>query len=135
MSGIFAGLPHVAYARTGDCVDLYSAMADVVTRTAWSPHAVRLLMLIGNTPACEQGHKDNQSGHSADSLRSLLTENKITLVAVQLSHEADANSLVKQQQQFVRLAANPGSDAIPYYFISGAESVMYAATLEKCWDP
>jgi hypothetical protein len=111
--------------------DVFSGLADAIAKTAWTPGAVRLIILVGDAPAHEKGHKWNKSGQDEETLRALLTENKVSMIAIQLRPNGAARHQKVQERQFRRLAQNPGAEESPYYSVPVAELPAFAASTEK----
>lgn len=128
------GLDAVQETRT-DSVDypedVFSGVADAIAKTAWTPDAIRVMILVGDAPAHELGHKWNRSGQNEDTLRALLTENKVLMITIQLRPNGAKKHQKVQERQFQRLAENAGAEEVPYYSVPVAELPLFAQSTEK----
>lgn len=111
--------------------DVFSGVADAIAQTAWTPGAVRLMILVGDAPAHEKRHKWNKSGQDEETLRALLTENKVTMITIQLRPKGAKSHQKVQERQFKRLTQNPGAEDAPYYSVPVAELPLFAQSTEK----
>jgi hypothetical protein len=111
--------------------DVFSGVADAIGKTSWTPGAVRVMILVGDAPAHEKGHKWNKSEQDEETLRALLTENKVTMITIQLRPNGAKNHQKVQERQFKRLAQNPGAEKLPYYSVPVAELPLFAQSTEK----
>ena len=125
--------------------DVFSGINDAINKTAWRPNALRILILVGDAPAHEPGHKWNASGMDQETLRNLANMERVTLYALHLNPPNAKKYNRVAARQFKTLSVNPGSDKSMYWGISAkdvnafglvsqeiAESVaMFAEDAEK----
>lgn len=111
--------------------DAFSGVTDAVTKTAWTPGAARVIILVGDAPGHEKGHKWNISGHDEESMRSLLTENRVTMISLQIRPQGAKKHQKVQEKQFRALAKNAGTDEAAYYSVPGTELPLFAKSTEK----
>ncbi|MDR1947506.1 MAG: VWA domain-containing protein [Desulfovibrio sp.] len=111
--------------------DVFSGLSDAVTKTAWTPGAVRVIILVGDAPGHKLGHKWNLSGHDEVTMRALATDNKITLIAIQIRPNEAPRHQKTAQIQFSVLASNPGTTESAYFSIPGNQMKQFARTTEK----
>ena len=94
----------------GYAEDVFSGVHGAVSETAWSPDAMRLVILVGDAPSHEPGHQWNASGQSAETLRSLANERNVTVYTI---HIKDPDPRAEQyhalaEGQFQTLSTNRG---------------------------
>ncbi|MDL2267280.1 hypothetical protein LJC46_04745 [Desulfovibrio sp. OttesenSCG-928-G15] len=111
--------------------DVFSGVADAVTKTAWTPGAVRIVILVGDAPSHEKTHKWNISGHDEEGLRTLLSENKVTMLSLQIRPSGAKKHQKVQERQFSTLARNPGTQTAAYFSVPGSEMPAFARSTQK----
>ncbi|MDR2124218.1 MAG: VWA domain-containing protein [Desulfovibrio sp.] len=111
--------------------DVFSGLSDAVTKTAWTPGAVRLVILVGDAPGHKLGHKWNLSGYDETTARALATEHNITLIAVQIRPNEAKNHQKVAERQFSVLASNPGTTETAYFSIPGDKIKHFSTSIEK----
>ncbi|MBM9514881.1 vWA domain-containing protein [Desulfogranum marinum] len=94
----------------GYAEDVFSGMHATFENTQWTPNAMRLVILVGDAPSHELGHKWNASGQNEKTLRTIASDRKITVFAI---HIKDPNPKAQQyhaiaEQQFQSLSLNKG---------------------------
>ena len=101
--------------------DMFSGISDAIEKTAWTPGAARILILVGDAPGHELGHKRNASGLDEATARALATRNNITLMSIQIRPQGAVKTPTRHQRvaerQFKALSLNPGTDTPAYYSI------------------
>lgn len=107
--------------------DVFSGIGDAIDKTAWRPDSVRIIILVGDAPAHELGHKWNASGQSEETLRTLVSESKITLFALHVMPPRTQRYNKVATKQFTTLAVNPGENKPMYWGINGNDVAGFAA--------
>ena len=101
--------------------DVFSGVNDAVNNTAWRENALRIIILVGDAPGHELGHKWNASGMDAQTLRALASERHVSLYALHLN-PANAKKYNRvAARQFKVLSQNPGSEKPMYWGISAKD--------------
>lgn len=108
--------------------DMFSGVSDAITQTQWTPGALRIVVLVGDAPGHELGHKWNLSGYGEETLRTLATEHNITLLGIQVRPKGAAKHQAKAEEQFKVLSLGKGSDIPAYYSIQGTDMGSFAKT-------
>ncbi|WP_296823424.1 hypothetical protein [Sulfurovum sp.] len=89
--------------------DMFSGISDAMEKTAWSPNAMKLIILVGDAPSHKVGHKWNLSGQNEETLRSIADDNKIYIAAFHLQNPKAEKFRELAETQYRTLATNPGS--------------------------
>ncbi|WP_294956611.1 hypothetical protein [Sulfurovum sp.] len=89
--------------------DMFSGISDAMGKTAWSPNAVKLIMLVGDAPSHKVGHKWNLTGENEETLRSFANDNGIYIAAFHLQNPKAMKYKELADTQYRTLATNPGS--------------------------
>ena len=102
----------------GYAEDVFSGINGALNETSWTEDAIRVVILVGDAPSHEVGHKWNASGQSQDTLRAIANDRNITIVAF---HIKDPDPRAEQyhgtaEEQFQILSTNPGVQSGPAYF-------------------
>ncbi len=98
--------------------DVFSGIDDAVAKTRWRENAIRFIVLVGDAPSHEAGHKWNASGKEENTLRTLATESNAQIMAVHLKPPRTQRYNKIAEKQFKALAVNPGTDTAAYRGIS-----------------
>lgn len=97
--------------------DVFSGLDDAMQDTAWRENSLRFIILVGDAPGHQPGHKWNLSGQSAETLRTFANDNKIYLAAVHIVNPKASQFNEVAKQQFTTLALNRGSKEPTYFAI------------------
>ena len=111
--------------------DMFSGLADAITQTQWTPGAMRFIVLVGDAPGHELGHKWNISGYDEVTLRSLATENNVTIFSIQVRPKGAQKHQKKAESQFRAIATNAGSTDAAYYSVQGSDHESFALATQK----
>jgi hypothetical protein len=97
--------------------DVFSGMADAIQNTQWTPGAIRFIILVGDAPGHELGHKFNASGQDELTIRNFANDQSAYIFAVHVK-----NPKAKQQyhdaaeRQFKELSRNKGTSGQAAYW-------------------
>ncbi len=107
--------------------DVFSGIDDAIAKTAWRPGAIRILILVGDAPGHELGHKYNASGKGPDSLRVLANDSKVYIFALAVKDPRFKRHHDKIEAQFRGLSRNKGmGDEPAYYPVSSTDIPGFA---------
>ncbi|MCW8801488.1 MAG: VWA domain-containing protein [Desulfobacter sp.] len=102
--------------------DVFSGINDAVSKTAWTNGAIRIMVLLGDAPGHETGHKYNASGQSVQTLRAICDDAGIYLFAMHVKAPRAKKYHEPAEIQFRELSANPGmQDQSAYYAVSSED--------------
>ena len=102
--------------------DVFSGINDAVSKTAWTNGAIRIMVLLGDAPGHETGHKYNASGQSVQTLRAICDDSGIYLFAMHVKAPRAKKYHEPAEIQFRELSANPGmQDQSAYYAVSSED--------------
>jgi len=107
----------------GYAEDVFSGINGAVSETAWTPNAIRFVVLVGDAPAHEPGHKWNASGQSQTTLRAIANDRKITLYAIHIKDPKAEQYHATAMEQFQVLSTNPGAEGGPAYHSTSSEDL------------
>ena len=99
----------------GYAEDMFTGVNAALKETAWTPDALRLVILVGDAPAHEAGHKWNTSKMSADALRALADDKKVYILALHIKDPKAKKYHEITEQQFSALSTNPGVQGGGYF--------------------
>ena len=88
--------------------DIFSGVDKAMRETAWNNDALRFIVLIGDAPSHEAGHKWNTSGQSATTLREYADENRLNIYAIHIKDTRAARYHDLAEEQFMTLSRNRG---------------------------
>ncbi len=107
--------------------DMFSGMADAISKTAWTEGAMRFIILVGDAPSHAVGHKWNASGQDENSLHGLAADRKIFVSAIHLKDPRAAKFHDLAETQMRTLATNPGMTEENYWPIDASDLDAFAA--------
>jgi hypothetical protein len=110
--------------------DMFSGVADAISNTSWTPGAARFIVLVGDAPSHQAGHKWNLSGKEEQSLRSLIADRRIYLAAIHLKNPRAVKFHELTEQQMRTLSQNSGMDKSAYWDIDSSDLNEYARVTE-----
>jgi len=114
--------------------NVYAGMVDAIEKTAWRPNAIRIIVLVGDAPAHNAGHKWNTSGQDENTIRALANEKGITVFALHIMPPSTKKYNKLAARQFKALAINPGMDKPMYGRVAGKNVTQFdtnAATITE----
>ncbi|ACN13945.1 predicted serine/threonine protein kinase PpkA [Desulforapulum autotrophicum HRM2] len=103
--------------------DVFSGINDAISQTAWTQGAIRIIVLLGDAPGHEPGHKYNASGQSAQTLRAISDDASIYLYAMHVKAPRAKKYHESAEMQFMKLSANPGMQGGNAYFSMSSENI------------
>ncbi|MGD9947594.1 MAG: VWA domain-containing protein [Desulfobulbus sp.] len=107
----------------GYAEDVFSGVNGAVDKTAWTPNAIRFVILVGDAPAHETGHKWNASGQSQATLRAIADDRNITLIAIHIKDPKAEPYHATAEEQFQTMSTNPGAKGGPTYYATSSEDL------------
>jgi len=90
--------------------DMFSGISDAIEKTAWNTNSIKLIILVGDAPSHEVGHKWNLSGQNEETLRSLANDAGIYITSMHLNNPKAKKYSELAETQYSTLANNPGGD-------------------------
>ena len=111
--------------------DVFSGVNDAINKTAWRPDALRIIILVGDAPGHEAGHKWNASGMDPQTLRALASEKNIMIYALHLNPPNAKKYNRVAARQFKTLSRNAGSDKPFYWGISSEDVSAFGLTTQE----
>jgi hypothetical protein len=103
--------------------DVFSGLNDAINQTAWNDGAIRIIVLLGDAPGHETGHKYNASGQSTQTLRAIADDAAVYLYAMHVKSPRAAKYHEPAEMQFMALSANPGMQGQSAYFSMSSENI------------
>ena len=100
--------------------DMFSGVSDAMERTVWSENSIKLIILVGDAPSHEAGHKWNLSGQNEETLRSLANDRYTYIASLHLKNPKANKYHELAETQYRTLATNPGTSAESAAFIQVA---------------
>ena len=110
--------------------DVFSGVDDALYKTAWRPNSLKIMVLVGDAPSHEMGHKWNYSGKNAEALRTELSEKKISFFSVQIRPNGAKRYQALAQDQFTTLASNKDVDKPAYIDVNAGQAEDFSRAAE-----
>lgn len=110
--------------------DMFAGIHDAITKTAWSPNSIRIIILVGDAPAHPSGHKWNASGQNEAGLSELLKQNKITLVSMHIKPPRTKKYNKIASKQMAAISTSRANEQL-YMEIAGKDVERYAEVSEN----
>jgi hypothetical protein len=95
---------------TGDYAEeVFGGIKDAVSKTEWTPNAMRVIVLIGDASSHPEGDPKNKDHGSADTIREIATRNKCYILPIYIQRNTPAAKEDREQakSQFTILGKNP----------------------------
>ena len=96
--------------------DVFSGVDDALRRTPWDPGAIRIIVLVGDAPGHELGHKWNLSGQNEDTLRAMANDGKTYIFALHVKEPKAKKFHEGAETQFLALSRNEGMNGMSAYW-------------------
>ncbi|WP_035237110.1 VWA domain-containing protein [Desulfobacter vibrioformis] len=103
--------------------DVFSGISDAVGKTAWTTGAIRIMVLLGDAPGHETGHKYNASGQSVQTLRAICDDAGVYLFAMHVKAPRAKKYHEPAEIQFRELSGNPGMQGQSAYYAVSSENL------------
>ena len=110
--------------------DVFSGVDDALQKTAWTDQAVRIMILVGDAPGHEPGHKWNLSLQNESTLRAFADDAGVFLVALHVKNPKAEKYNDLAEMQFRALAANQGR-ADAYQVVPADQTEAYAGAADQ----
>ena len=114
--------------------DMFAGIADAVEKTAWRDGALRLVVVVGDAPSHEAGHKWNASGKDENTLRALATERNVSILALHLNPPKTKRFNKVAERQLRALSLNPGTEKSYYWGINANDVASFGMMAEAITD-
>lgn len=108
----------------GYAEDVFSGVKGAVDETAWTPNAIKIVVLVGDAPGHEPGHKWNSSGQSQTTLRAIADDRNITIYAIHIKDPKAEQYHATTAEQFQTLSLNRGAEGGPSYYSTPSEDLV-----------
>ena len=105
--------------------DVFAGVHDAITKTAWRPNSLRIIILVGDAPAHEAGHKWNSTKLNEKTLRTLATENKVSIFAIHVTPKIRKKYNKLANRQFKELALNIGAKESAIWSVKSADRANF----------
>lgn len=89
--------------------DMFSGVSDALEKTAWSSEGIKLIVLVGDAPSHQSGHKWNLSYQNEETLRSLADDSSTYIAALHINNPKAEKFHELATIQYQTLSSNPGS--------------------------
>jgi len=97
--------------------DVYAGVDKAMRETQWTENALHIIVLLGDAPAHEVGHQWNESGQSAETLRTFADDQKLSLFAVHIKNSRAPKHWEQTETQFRTLSQNRGLETSSYWAV------------------
>ncbi len=108
--------------------DVFFGMNKAMTETNWTEDAMRIIILVGDAPGHEAGHRWNLSGQTADTLRIFADDNRHTVLTLHIKDKKAKEYWELTEEQFRTLSRNMGGGS-SYFSIDSDDTEGFAKTL------
>ncbi|GJQ57798.1 MAG: VWA domain-containing protein [Candidatus Scalindua sp. AMX11] len=106
--------------------DMFSGINDAINKTKWTNNALRFIILVGDAPSHESGHKWNGSNQTEGILRTLADNRSIYIYAIHIKVPKAERYYGQAETQFGTLSRNRGqSGKSAYYDVSSDDMEIF----------
>lgn len=115
----------------GYAEDMFSGVNGAVDETSWTPDAIRFVVLVGDAPGHEAGHKWNASGQTPETLRAIANDRNITIFAIHIKDPQAEQYHATTAEQFQVLSTNKGQVGGPAYYTTASTDLAGFENMTK----
>ncbi|MDR0882373.1 MAG: VWA domain-containing protein [Candidatus Adiutrix sp.] len=112
--------------------DVFSGLNDALYQTDWRPDSLKIMVLVGDAPGHELGHKWNLTGLDAEKFHALASDKKVTLMALQVRPNGGKRFQRLAEDQFRTLSAKAGSEL--YFDVNSGDLDSFATATDLAVD-
>ncbi len=98
--------------------DMFAGVRDALMAKNWRENSIKLIILVGDAPSHELGHKWNSSGMDEQTLRALADQKQTAIVALHLKPPKRKKFFKLAENQFKALSMNAGCPTPLYWAIN-----------------
>ena len=106
--------------------DVFSGIDKAMQETKWTEDALHIIVLVGDAPSHEPGHKWNYSGASATTLRTFADDNKFSIFSLHIKEPKAQDYWDLAEEQFRTLSKNRGVNDASYCSVQSTEMNEFA---------
>ena len=110
--------------------DVFAGVQDALYNTAWRPNSLKIMVLVGDAPGYQMGHKRNSTGKNQEALSIELSEKNITFFAVHIQSQDGRRHHAQAQDQFTTLARNKGVGRPAYIDVNAQDLESFNRAIE-----
>lgn len=110
--------------------DMFSGVDEAMRKTAWTPDAIKLMVLVGDAPGHELGHKWNLSGQNENTLRAIADDESLYILALHIQNPRATKYNPRAEEQYRVLSTNPGSGNALYSTVPSKDLAAYQAATD-----
>ncbi len=114
--------------------DVFAGVHDAITKTAWRKDSLRIIVLIGDAPAHELGHKWNTTSLDEKTIRTLASENKVTIISMHINPKINRRYNRLANRQFKALALNPGAEKELIWSMPSSDKAKFVEKSKELTD-
>ena len=106
--------------------DVFSGIDKAMKETQWTENALHIIVLVGDAPSHEPGHKWNYSGASAKTLRTFADDNKFSIFSLHIKEPKAKDYWDIAEEQFQTLSKNKGVNDASYWSVQSTDMNGFA---------
>ncbi len=91
--------------------DMFAGVKTAIEKSAWRDGALRIIILVGDAPSHESGHKWNSTKLDEKTLRTLASENNVSIFGIHVQPKIRKKYNKLAERQFKGLTTNKGTDS------------------------
>jgi len=111
--------------------DMFSGVHDAITQTAWTPEAIRFIILVGDAPSHPIGHKWNMSNMEENTLAKIAQDRQIFISGIHIKNPKAKKYHELTEEQISTLAAIPGTQASAYMSVDSTNLDEFSRVSES----
>ncbi len=89
--------------------DMFAGVQTAIEKSPWREGSHRFMIIVGDAPSHESGHKWNSTNQDEQTLRKLLNDNNITTLAIHINPKVRKKFNRLAKKQFTALTTNKGT--------------------------
>ncbi len=111
--------------------DMFAGVKTAIENSAWRDGTMRIIVLVGDAPSHESGHKWNSTKLDEKTLRTLASENNVSIFGIHVQPKIRKKYNRLAQRQFKELSTNKGADGAMLLSVAAGDRLNFVALSQK----
>ncbi len=114
--------------------DMFAGVKTAIESAPWRANSMRYVIVVGDAPSHEPGHKWNSTKLDEKSLRELATQNNVTILGIHVAPKVKKKYNRLALKQFTALTANEGALEAGFWTISSKDKNIFVEKSKQFTD-
>ncbi len=105
--------------------DMFAGVKSAIESAPWRDGSARFVIVVGDAPSHEPGHKWNSTNLDEKSLRELATKNNVTILGIHVAPKVKKKYNRLAMKQFTALTSNKGTLEAGFWSVSSKDKKVF----------